>query len=169
MVEVDTLTLSLIAGTIVPLLVGLVTKLHASSQVKAVVNVVLSCVTGAVAFLVTNSGKARWQELVAAALAAYVASGNSYQNLWTKVGATQAVQRSTAEFGLGNNTPASGLLDQVPLVGLATQEQLAQHVQTYHRPANGGPVTGEGGATLLDVLIVLACVFLVIIIVRAIV
>lgn len=92
MLELDIATLSLLAGTVIPLLVGLVVKLNTSSRVKAILNLVLSITAGGVSFLVANSGKARWQELVLAMIEAYIASGVSYQNLWKPTGAAKVVQ-----------------------------------------------------------------------------
>lgn len=104
MIELDLLTLSLIVGSVLPLLVGVVTKMNASSKTKAVVNVVLSFASGAGAFLATNSGQGHWQEVVAAGLATFIASGASYRNLWKPVEAAKAIQEKTANFGLGDSS-----------------------------------------------------------------
>ena len=101
MIELDIATLALLSGAVIPLLVGVVTKMTASSRVKAIANLALSVGGGAVAYLVENSGRGRWQEIVSAALLAYIASGTSYHNLWKPTGVAPVVQEATASLGVG--------------------------------------------------------------------
>ena len=101
MIEVDIATLALLSGAVIPLLVGVVTKLTAPSSVKAIINLVLSAGAGGVSYLVNNSGAGRWQEVVTAALLAYMSSGVTFHNLWKPTGAAPAVQEATASVGVG--------------------------------------------------------------------
>lgn len=94
-------------GTIIPLLTGLVTKFQASSQVKAVVNLVLSILAGGVSYLIENDGSGTWMELVTAMVAVYLASGVSYTNLWKPTGAATKVQNVIPMKGIGKPVPSA--------------------------------------------------------------
>lgn len=100
-IQVDMAVLAFLAGTVIPLLTALLTKLEASSGVKAVSNLVLSMAAGGVAYLVTNDGSGDLLELISAAVAVYLTSGVTYQNLWKPTGATLKLASSTANTGLG--------------------------------------------------------------------
>lgn len=101
MIELDVLTLSLLVGTVVPLLVALVTKARASSTVKGVANLVLSFLAGGLAYLAANEGSAPWQEVAGAGLGAWTLSGVAFHNLWKPLGTTEAVADATAGVGVG--------------------------------------------------------------------
>lgn len=105
MISIDTLTLTLIVGTVVPLLVGLLTKSAASSGVKAFVNVILSAAGGAGTALLASDGGLPWQSVLIAAFATYVVSGSSYSHLWKPALVTgtpeSAIDKSTGNMGLG--------------------------------------------------------------------
>lgn len=101
MIEIDTLTLSLLTGTVVPLLVAVVTKARASSTVKGVANLVLSFAAGALAFMASADGAVAWQEVVGGGLSAWLTSGVAFHNLWKPLGTAQAVATSTGSFGIG--------------------------------------------------------------------
>lgn len=106
MIELDVLTLALLTGTVIPVLVGLVTKAEASSTVKGVANIVLSFAGGALTFLATNSGSAPWQEVASAGLATWVVSGTAFHNLLKPVGVIDLVEQKTGTFGVGKVKPA---------------------------------------------------------------
>ena len=93
--------LSFITGSVIPLLVALVTKLNARSHIKAIANVVLSVVAGTVAYLVEHNGAANATQLVGAVIAAYLASGVTYQNFWKPTGVAPKVAAATPNAGLG--------------------------------------------------------------------
>lgn len=100
-IEVDVAALAMVAGTIIPLLTGLLTKLQASSRVKAVVAFVLSIAAGVVTELQMGEGKSTVAALVVAGLAAYTTSGVSYTNLWKPIGAAEAVANVIPLRGIG--------------------------------------------------------------------
>lgn len=104
MIEIDVATLALVSGAVIPLLVGALAKLRASSTVKSVLNLALSFLTGAVGYLALHDGSGRWQEVVTAGMATWIVSGVSYQNLWRPNGVAAAVQARTADFGIGRPT-----------------------------------------------------------------
>lgn len=99
---VDTQVLAILAGIILPLLTGIVTKLKADSAVKAVSTAVLAVITGAVATLVgePEAGIRLYDFLFATGLA-FVSSIATYYGFWRPTGISGAVQRSTASIGIG--------------------------------------------------------------------
>lgn len=99
MIELDSVTLALLTGPLVPLLVALLTKEGAPSWLKATVNVVLSFAAGALAYL-QQHGASTWQLVLNAGLA-YLASGVSYQNFWKPTQLAGRVQALTGNVGLG--------------------------------------------------------------------
>lgn len=101
MIQLDELTLSLLVGTVVPLLVAVVTKARASSTVKGIANLVLSFLAGSLAFLAANGGSAAWQEVLASGLGAWTLSGIAFHNLWKPLGTTETVAQATATTGVG--------------------------------------------------------------------
>lgn len=103
MLELDVEVLVLLSGTVVPLLVGLVTKLGASKRLKSILNLILSVAAGALTWMIAAGGKFTWHEAAFAAASAYIASGVSYQNLWKPSGAAESVAVATATFGAGSN------------------------------------------------------------------
>lgn len=105
MITVDILTLTLIVGTIVPLVVALLTKSNASPAVKAVVNAVLAGVAGAGTALIEAHGGLRWQSVLIAAFSTYVVSGSSHAHLWKPTGVTATIAEATSRLGVG---PADG-------------------------------------------------------------
>lgn len=104
-ITIETTLLAFLVGSIMPLFTALATKLRASSQVKAAVNLVLSLLGGVFAAFVASEGSLTVIEIATAAIATYLASGVSYHNLWKPLGTTQALQTSTADSGLGSNRP----------------------------------------------------------------
>lgn len=102
MISLDTLTATLLAGSILPLVTAAVTKYNASSGTKALVNAVLAALTGGFTALAAANGHLRWQSFLIAAYAAYVASGSAHSHLWAPLGVTDAVgQKLAPTVGLG--------------------------------------------------------------------
>lgn len=100
-VEADIQLLSFASGALIPFLTAAITKQKASSRLKAVVTVVLSVAAGAVTYLLEHEGKADLQVMAIAVGTTFLTSNVSYESLWKKVGATQAVQQVTSDFGIG--------------------------------------------------------------------
>lgn len=101
MLSMNTLTLTLLVGTVIPLLVAVVTKANASPGVKAFVNVVLTAAAGAATALLASNGGLPWQQVVIAAFATYVASGTSYNHLWKPTGVAPSIASAFPQLGLG--------------------------------------------------------------------
>ena len=101
-IDVDVAALAMVAGTVIPLLTGLLTKLSASSRVKAVVAFVLAVAAGMTAELQMGQGKSTVAALVVAGLAAYTTSGVSYTNLWKPLGTADAFANVIPSYGLGS-------------------------------------------------------------------
>lgn len=100
--EFDVNTLTLVVGTLIPLLVGLVTKEVANSGLKGVLNALLSAVAGALTVLVDNGGVlGPWQELANAGFATFITSIATYYGVWKPTGVATSVQRKTARVGVG--------------------------------------------------------------------
>lgn len=93
--------LTLLAGTVVPFVVGLITKTSASPQFKSVANAVLSAIAGALAVAIDADGKVMLVTLLTAALTTFVASNATYQGLWKPSGAALVVANITGNHGLG--------------------------------------------------------------------
>lgn len=100
MLTLDLATWAFLGGTIVPILVGLVTKLHASSAVKGLVNLVLSAVAGLIATAIATDGVLT-KAAVVAGFMALIASVGTYYGVLKPAGITGAVQRATANKGIG--------------------------------------------------------------------
>lgn len=90
--RIDPLLLSFLVGSVMPLLTALLTKVDASSAVKGVLNLILSCAAGAIAAFVTagDAGLTTYQ-LLAAIIATYLSSQATYTGLWRATGATRAL------------------------------------------------------------------------------
>lgn len=101
MIHANLALVSFAVGTVIPLLVALLTKLNASGKVKGVLNLVLSVLGGALTYLLDHSGSASYVQLLNAVVLTYLASGVSYTNLWKPVGAAPAVAMLAPDKGLG--------------------------------------------------------------------
>lgn len=100
-VELDLQLLSLLAGSVIPLLVAVFTKMNASSKTKAVVNLILSLAAGFVTWALEHNGRFTWYELVSAMALVYLSSGVTYQNFWKPTAVAPTVQYKTQAFGVG--------------------------------------------------------------------
>lgn len=98
--SIDLNWLNLVAGAIIPLLVGIVTRWEASSRLKALANLTLSAVGGYVTHLIANQGAFTVKEFVSAFLLVWVSSLATYEGFWKPSGAAPAVQKATSSFGL---------------------------------------------------------------------
>lgn len=99
--HVDALLLSLITGAVIPLLTGVITKLQASSGLKAMVSAFLSGVVAFVGYIVDWNGVGTWQQALVVGLIAFVTQAGSYHGFLKPTGIAPAVQESTAKVGIG--------------------------------------------------------------------
>ena len=100
MMTLDLATWAFLGGTIVPILVGILTKIDAHPGIKGFLNVVLSAVAGLIATAIAQDGVLT-QAAVVAGFMSFVASIGTYYGWLKPAGITGAVQRSTAEVGIG--------------------------------------------------------------------
>lgn len=101
---IDTVTLSFLVGSLMPLLTALATKLNASSGLKGIVNMVLSIAGGVLAAFVTADGSLTLYQVSAAAIATYLSAQTVYTGLLRPLGAPQAIQNATPNAGLGSGS-----------------------------------------------------------------
>lgn len=95
----DAALLATLAGVVVPLLVGIVTKMAAPAGLKAIVNAALTALGGLVATIVP--GAFRWHPFLASWATAWVVSVATYYGLWKPTGVAPAIHSSTGTVGLG--------------------------------------------------------------------
>lgn len=95
----DLTLLTLLTGVIVPLLVGLLTKLNASSAVKAVLNLGLTAAGTLLA--VANETDFEWKVFVTSWAIAWTVSVATYYGFYKPSGVSASVNGYTSEFGIG--------------------------------------------------------------------
>ena len=126
-VTLDAQMVALLGGVVVPLLVGVLTKSHASDGVKAVVNALLSALAGVIATF-TQDGlfHASLKTLVITILSAWGTSIISYYGLFKPTGVAGTVAAATSNFGIGSppmlETPDKGAEDPGPAPGQHLRE-----------------------------------------------
>ena len=92
--------LALVAGTVLPIIVGLVTKQLASGSLKAIILALMAAATGLVNGAINLDGMFT-QEALIAALVTWVTASATYFGFLSPTNITGAVQTKTANFGLG--------------------------------------------------------------------
>ena len=107
-ITLDLATWAFLGGTVVPILVGILTKLHLSSGLKGLVNVVLSAVVGLIASEATTDGVLTQDALVGFFMALAVSIA-TYYGVYRPNGVTGAIQFATRNFGIGPKGPSEGL------------------------------------------------------------
>lgn len=105
-ITLDPFIVALIGGTLIPIVTGLVTKLEASSGVKAGVALVLSAVVGVLGSIVSSNGTFDWKIAVLAAGAAFATNVTTYLGVHKAIGSTGAPLGATATAGFGLGSPA---------------------------------------------------------------
>lgn len=104
-IHVDAALLVFLAGSLMPLLTALLTKLDASSKVKAILNLVLSIAAGVLAaFIAAGDAGLSVLQMLTAGITAYLSSQVTYSGLWRPTGTTARIGTSTSGFGLGGTT-----------------------------------------------------------------
>lgn len=101
MTQLDIPTLNLVLGVAIPLLVGLVTKLRASSGTKAVMNAGLSAVAGGLGAALAASGRVDLKTVLLGVLTTWGTSILTYYGLWKPTGVSSNLQEVTANIGVG--------------------------------------------------------------------
>ncbi len=101
MIQIDVTALSFVVGVLIPLLVALLTKVNASRTVKAVLNLGLSAIAGAVVVAIQASGNINVQNLVVGVGTTWIASIVSYYGVHDPTGSASAVAGIAPNVGLG--------------------------------------------------------------------
>jgi hypothetical protein len=96
----DATLIAVVSGVVIPLLVGVITKLQASPAVKAVVHAMLAALAGALATIVPDVPW-DWEEFIVDWATAWVVGVATYFGLWKPTAVAQRVQEATARFGIG--------------------------------------------------------------------
>ena len=103
-VILDAQTISFLCGVLIPLIVGVLTKVNASAGLKAVVNALLSALAGAFAtFSQTGlTSDVDWKTLVISVLSVWIVSVATYYGIWKPTGVAGTVGVKTGRFGVGS-------------------------------------------------------------------
>jgi hypothetical protein len=99
MIYSDMTIIALATGVIIPLLVGLLTKLNASSAVKAVLNFGLSALAGGLATV--SETDFQWKPFLVNFALTWVVSIATYYGLWSPSGVSAKVNDIAPEVGIG--------------------------------------------------------------------
>lgn len=102
MTNFDMPLLVVIVAVLIPLLTGLVTKYHASSQVKALANIVLTTGAAAVETLIKHDGHVVWNTFLATAVLTFVVNVAAYKHLLEPLGVAERVRQYFPDFGFGS-------------------------------------------------------------------
>lgn len=103
-VLLDAQTISLLCGVVIPLLVGVLSKVNASSGLKAVLNALLSALAGALATF-TQTGLSNgvdWKTLIISILSVWIVSVATYYGVYKPTGVAGSVIAATSRFGLSS-------------------------------------------------------------------
>jgi len=98
--------LSLLVSTVIPIIVGIVTKLNASSGTKALVMVILNALNGFLMEAIAGGDVYNWTLGLVNFLIGMVTSVATYYGVLKPIGASSSVQNSTANFGIGGSKAA---------------------------------------------------------------
>lgn len=134
-IELDVQTLNLVAGTVIPLLVGFVTKKVASQGLKAVLNALLSALAGAASIAIAASGHIVVGEVITSMITTFIASTAVYYGVWKPTGVAGTVADVAPKFGLG--TPPLPDMETED-VGHESVEVEPQPVLEQEEPADAG-------------------------------
>lgn len=125
-------------GLIIPLVVGLVTKWHASSGLKAWANVILSAIAGALNVALTSNGDVVLSAWVVGIVQTLVVSVASYYGFWKPTGIAQSVQLAAPNVGIGPASPPRALnqsSDDILPGPATTDDSVPEPVDAEVKPA----------------------------------
>lgn len=108
-IELSPIVISLLAGTITPLLTGLAVKLQASSGVKAIVGLAFVAIAAGTNYVITNNGSFKVDDVAVIVFTTFVAHVSTYYGVWKPVGSSNAgapTMTATPNFGFGSATEA---------------------------------------------------------------
>ena len=99
MVYSDMTVIALLSGVVIPLLVGLLTKLNASSAVKSILNFGLSALAGGLATI--SETDFQWKPFLVNFAFTWVVSIATYYGLWAPTGTSAKVNDIAPDVGIG--------------------------------------------------------------------
>lgn len=108
--------LQIASGFAIPLVVGFITKLRASSAVKALLNFLLSAIAGGLTVALAANGDVVGTTWLLGIAQTFVVSIASYYGLW-KHTVAPAIAQSTPNFGIGTPQPGYVPTDQYGTYG----------------------------------------------------
>jgi hypothetical protein len=114
---------SLLVGTVLPLLVGLLTKRSMNSGLKAAVLALLSALSAFLTQWLTALDNAQhflWQAAVLSALATFAVAAGTHYQVWKPAGVASAL----ADKGITDPAPAAAALDYGEVTPVATGDAL---------------------------------------------
>lgn len=100
--------ISMLISVGIPLLVGVITKLHASQALKGALNALLSAATAALTDYLAHPKHVAWYILVLNIGINFAISEASYYGIWKPTGIANGLQNATANFGIGSSSPNPG-------------------------------------------------------------
>lgn len=101
-ITIDAMVVTILVGTLLPLLVGVVTKAVAHSGVKAVLLLLFTAVEGLLITATQIDGTAVLSaESIIFAAVGWISAVATYFGLWKPSQVATKVQSSTARFGIG--------------------------------------------------------------------
>ena len=110
--NIESSLISVAIGVVIPGLVALVSREHASAALKAFLSALLTAVSGGLtgALAALPHGWHDWQAILWSIFVAWVAAAVSYFTGWKPSGASDRIAHKTANFGVGPRSapPAAG-------------------------------------------------------------
>lgn len=91
--------ISVLTGFVIPLLVGLLSKLNAAKSLKAVLNFGLSALASVLATVIPE--QFTWSAFLVTFAMTWVSSVATYYGLWKPTQTAQVIQVKTANMGVG--------------------------------------------------------------------
>ena len=103
MVTLDAYWLNVVVGTLLPIVVALVTNKFASSQVKSLTLLALTVVGGALTSIQASGGSFELKPAITGAILSYVVSVATYYGLWkpTQVAGSDGKVATAVPGGIG--------------------------------------------------------------------
>lgn len=101
-IELSAWIVALLAGTITPVLTGIVTKLEAHPGTKALIAVMITAVISVINAITLANGQFIFQDIVILFVTTFVWHVATYFGIWKPIGnGTAPGARATAEIGVG--------------------------------------------------------------------
>lgn len=135
--KLDPRLLQLGSGIVIPLVVGWLTHLHASSKLKAILNFVLSAVAGGLSVAFASNGTVLLSTWVFGILQTFITSIVSYYGLWKPTGVAGSVQQGGLGIGApGDQSTGAGSRDDI-LPGGQIPTQSPEPADAQLEPSTG--------------------------------